>query len=471
MNHSSSGLFLLVLYLIAAVYLMPYFDGAVSDTDRLNLAAAASLVENASFNVARFEKDGKKFENVVRSDGKVYPESPPGFAIASAPLNAIASVILGGASEENLRTRWLILRLCLSSLPILFLGIWLYSSEVDAFSLATFLFATPLFPLSLLYTSEVFVAVLVYLAFRVIFDFDRVMPGRCLTAGLFLGFSLLCDFRAALPIVVIGAGLLFTGRRELGARFGYYALGVLPFAAALFAYSWFVLGSATAVIPFEKVHVPGFYDIYRAWFSPADGLFAYSPVLLFSLTAIFTTKAGGSLRFGVKYTIIVLALVLSIFWNDSSTEYAVPASTLAIALLLFLDPLFDGESDDYSSLWRGFFFTVALLMCAVPVATYLFAPSALSYPHNSFWQPLLITGQDFSPTILGLFGFDTVWAAVVPAIIVVLVLFLVMRTVRYPARFAAGILAGLLLMGNYMFSADLEAEKAKPRLEQVSRIM
>lgn len=469
MNHGSSGLILLTLYFLTSLYLMPLFAGSGSETDRINRAAAASLVESTAFDISRFEKKGEKFERVLRVDGKVYPEAPPGFTIVSAPIYAIARIFLGEADADNLRSGWLVLRLALASLPVLLLGIWLFSSEVDAFSLAVLLFATPLFPLSFLYTSHVLVAVLVYLAFRVIFDFDRVMPGRCLTAGLFLGFALLCDVRAVLPISVFGISLFFTGRREMGARISYYLAGIVPALTVLIFYSWYVLGSATAVLPVDKLQLPGLYDIYRQWFSPAEGLFAYSPVLLFSISAIFTTKAGGSLRFAVKYLLVFLALVLSLFWQDGS-GFAVPAATLSMVLLLFLDPLFDGESDDYSSLWRGFFFTVSLFMCAIPLLTYPFAPSGLSYPHNSFWQPLLTSGESFVPTVVEFFGAASPWAMVFPAAVLLIVLYAVLRTVRYPARFLVGILAGLLLVGNYMFSTDLEAEKAGPYLEQVSGI-
>lgn len=470
MNHGSSGLILLSLYLLLAVFLLPLFDGDGSDRDRINRAAAASLVERTTFDISRLENEDAKFIAVRRVEGKVYPKDPPGFAIVSAPIYALARVFLGPADADNLRSGWFVLRFALCSLPVLLLGFWLFSSEVDAFSLGTLLFATPLFPLSLLYTSQIFVAVLVYLAFRVIYDFDRVMPVRCFTAGLFLGFCLLCDLRALLPIAVFLVGLLFTGGGDLRDRFAAYLAGILPFAAALAFYSWWMFGSVWTVIPFENIRVPQLYTFFEMWFSPARGLFFYAPVLLFSIYAVFTTKAGGTLRFGVKYSLIVLALVLSVFWRDAGAEFAVPASTLAFVLPMLLDPLFDGESDEYSSLWRGFFFTLALLFCSIPVLSYPFAPAALDYPHNSFWQPLIFERLAFTPNTVEWFGYSSPWLMAVPAVAILLILFAVLRTSRYPARFAVGILTGLLLVGSYMFFIDLESEKAKPFVERVSAV-
>ncbi len=470
MNHGSSGLLLLALYLLIAAYLMPLFPASGSERDLVNRAATASLVERTTFDISKFEKEGSEFRNVRRIDGKVYPASPPGFAVVSAPFYAIARIFLGEANDENLRSGWFTLRFVLSTMPLLLLGIWLFSSEVDAYSLGAFLFATPLFPLSLLYTPDVFVAVLIYLAFRVIFDFERVMPGRCFTAGLFLGFCLLCDVRTILPALVFFVGVLFTGRREIGSRVMYYLAGIVPFAAALVFYSWFVLGSVTELLPLSNFTVPGFYAFYESWLSPAAGIFAYSPLLLFAIGAVFTTKAGGSLRFGVKYTLIVLALVLSVFWDSGESGARVPAAELAIVILLFLDPLFDGEADEYSNLWRGFFFTVALLMCFIPALTVPFAPAELAYPHNSFWRPLLVDHGVFAQTIPGIYGVKGPWVLLFPGIAVLLILFAVLRTARYPARFAIGVLAGFLLMGNYLFFTDLEPEQAKPFVDKVSDV-
>ncbi len=423
---------------------MPLAPAPGTEKEVINRAVTASLVENASFDISGLEDEKARFKDVRRVNGKVYSETPPGFAIASAPFYAIARIFLGAADAKNLTSGLFILRFVLSTIPILLLGIWLYSSEVDAFSLGVLLFATPLFPLSLLYTSEIFVAVLIYLAFRVLFDFDRIMPGRCFTSGLFLGFCLLCDIRSILPITVFFIGLMFSGRRELRARLLYFLGAVLPFGGVLIFYSWYVLGSATAFLPASSLIVPGSYSIYEQLLSPAKGIFAFSPVLLFTFAAIFTTKSGGSLRFGVKYSLIILAIVLSMFYRPAGGEFAIPATSLGFVLLLFLDPLFDGESDEYSNLWRGFFFTLALLMCVTPVLSTPFAPAELVYPHNSFWRPLLFEKQVFAPTILGWFGVSGPYTLIFPGASVLLILFAVFRTSRYPARFAVGALAGLL---------------------------
>ncbi len=466
MNHGSSGLLLLSLYLLLAVYLMPLYPNAAPEQDLINWASTTSLVERTTFDISKAEKiTGRKFESVKRDGKAVYPLSPPGLAIVSAPIYALARIFLGEADAGNLQTGWFILRFVISSLPVLMLGFWLYSSEADAFSLGALLFATPLLPVSLLYSSDVFVAVLVYLAFRVIFDFERIFPGRCFTAGVFLGFCLLCDLRTAIPITVFFLGLLFSGRRDLGRRLMFYLSGVLPFAAVLAFYSWSALGSFTALLP-SGIPLPSFYSVYEAWFSPARGIFAYAPLLVFSLFAVFTSKANAGLRTGVKYLLIVSGLAFAVFQVPKSGGFAIAASGLVFLMPVFLDPLFDGEADEYSGLWRGFFFTASLLMCALPLLTFPFTPTGLSYPHNSFWEPMIVAHGFYPATILGWFGIGGPWVLAFPAAVLLLVLFAAFRTARYPAYFAGGVLAGLLLIGNYVFFTDLEPKKADPFIEE-----
>lgn len=469
MNHGSSGLLLLALFFLISVYLLPLYPETGSERDLLNWAATVSLVENTTFDVSGTEKIiGRRFEHVKRIGDAVYPESAPGFAIASAPIYAMVRLIVGKAGSGNLKTSWFVLRLALSTFPLLILAFWLFSSEVDAYSLGALLFATPLFPFSLIYSNQVFVAVLVYLAFRVIFDFDRVMPGRCFTAGLFLGFCLLCEPLVVLPITVFFIGLLFTGRRDLGRRLLFYVAGVVPFASVLAFYSWYVLGSVSEALPPVSIEIPDLYRVYEVLFSPARGLFAFSPLLLFSILAVVTSRAGGTLRFRIKYLLIFSALLFAVFASESGTGYLFAGTPLIFLLPVFLDPLFDGEADEYSSLWRGFFFAASLLMCSIPAFSQPFAPSELLYPHNSFWEPLIFVYGAFAPTALGLFGIKGSLSAILPAAVIVLILFAVLRAARYPARFGIGILAGVLLIGNYLFFTDLESGKAEPYLKSAA---
>ena len=80
------------------------------------------------------------------------------------------------------------MRFCLGTLPLLFLAIWLYQKDIDEFSLATLLFATPLFLYSLLFFSHVLVAVLIYFIFRLLFDVRNwlyvIVCGRDFLPGL-----------------------------------------------------------------------------------------------------------------------------------------------------------------------------------------------------------------------------------------------------------------------------------------------
>ncbi len=178
MDRRNSGLFLLSIYFILAIYLLPIFFNGGSANDLTRWATTVSLVEHNSFEIS-WAKDlvGVEFTDVTTtSDDKVYSNKSPGISLLSAPFYAIARVIIGKPTKENVRTSWFVLRLLIGSMPLLLLAFWLYSNEVDTYSLGIVLFATPLFPYSLLYYSHVLVAILVYIAFRLIYDGRRVFP-------------------------------------------------------------------------------------------------------------------------------------------------------------------------------------------------------------------------------------------------------------------------------------------------------
>jgi hypothetical protein len=398
----NSGAYLLLIYLALAVYLLPLFQHSGSANDLTRWSTTVALVEKNSFEIS-WTKNlvDVEFSDVTKlEDGKIYSNKPPGIAFLSAPFYAIVKVIVGKPTRENVHTSWLVLRFVIATLPLAILAIWLIGMEVDAFSLGVLLFATPLFPYSLLYYSHVLVAVLIYFAFRLIYDTRRVFPERCFTAGLITGFAVLCEYSAVVPLIIFGLGLFLTDSRERTRRVTFYISGVAPFIFLLALYNQLVFGSPLAVFWQYELSFPSLSALYQFLVSPARGLFFFSPVLIFAVLAVFDSDDRGFRRHRIKLLTIVLTSLAVFGFAEKYGGAAVGARHLIIIIPLLLDSFFDGETEDFPSIGRGALFSVSFLMCTIPILTYSFAPTELQFPHNSFWQPLLYEANLFTLTLV-----------------------------------------------------------------------
>lgn len=355
------------------------------------------------------------------------------------------------------------MRFLIGTLPLLFLALWLYSNEVEAYSLGVLLFATPLFPYSLLYYSHVLVAVLIYMAFRLIYDSHRTLPEQCFKAGLLCGFALLCSFSSIVPLIIFGICTSFTESRDRTRRFLFYFAGVAPFIIILAVYNQLIFGSPFAFLSHYELSYSTFSSLYEFSVSPSHGLFFFSPILIFSLFAFFASEHGGTTRHFVKIATIVFTFIAVIGFAEKYGGESVGAINLIIIIPLMLDSFFDGEVEDYPSYFRGLLFAVSFLFCTIPMLTYSFSPMELQFPHNSFWQPLLFETNWFMPTILNAFGFaNNIWTILPAILLLILAIYFVWRDAKFPLKFAIGLLAGTLVVGSYMFLLKVEVKSSKP---------
>lgn len=461
-----------MIYLALAIYLLPVFPNGGAANETVNLATTVSLVEYTSFDISRMDDLLGEDRDAVPVGEGVYSKRPPGFSLLAAPLYALSRVFTGRPNRENLGISWFVLRFCLSTLPLLFLAVWLFQKDADAYSLAALLFATPLFGYSLLLFSHVLVAVLVYFTFRLLFDVKNAGLRSCLQGGLFAGFAAFCEFPALIPAVIFALGLLFTESRHRSRRLFFYLVGFVPFPALLLIYNYLIFGTPLPVFyPAEYgFALPTPYNLYLTLFSPSRGLFFFSPILLFSIFAFFTARETGTLRKRVKITAILFSLVLMSGYAAVRTDWMLGAAPLLFVVPLMLDSFFDGEIEEYPSLWRGFMFAVSFLLCLLPVLTFPFAPPAYFFPHNTFWQPLLFGEQWFAPTLAESFvqtpGGWVIWPAAGLAAVAV---YLVWRRAKYPLTCAIGILSAVLAVGIYLFVPTFDGPAAQTGREKVLR--
>lgn len=470
MERTNSGVLLLTIYLLLAVYLFPFYTSAGISNELTDWAATVSLVEHNSLNLNKIEETvGIEFGSTVQlQSGETYSNKAPGLAFISAPFYAITRIIIGGPTDRNVRTSWFVLRLLLAAGPLFLLALWLHNREIDSYSLAILLFATPLFPYSLLFYSHVLAAVLVYLSFRMIYDARRVSAESCFSAAFLLGVAALCEYTAFIPMLLFGAGLLATEKIDRFRRVLFFVSGAIPPVVGLLLYQYFIFGSPLAFVSHMGLNIPSLTTLYLYLISPSQGILVFSPVIIFALLALLFSNESGTMRHNVKLVAIVLTFFAVCTLGAASGGWSIGPRHMIIIMPLLLDSIFDGEIEEYPSHWRGVMFTVSFVFCALPLLTYAFASPELTYPHNSYWSPLLFEHEVFGMTFANTLGYvSSIWTVLPAIVLLVAVLLLVWRDAKFPVSFAMGILVGLGVSAVYMFGISLESDTAGKFIEQV----
>ena len=461
-----SSAWLIAIYLILSVYLLPMFPHGGSANELTRWATAASLVEKGSFDIAWTEPLIGPNVDTARVDDKTYSNKAPGTAVLSAPVYALTRLFTGPPDASNIRVSWFAMRFFLSTLPLLLLGLWFYSRETDEMSLAVLLFATPLFLYSLVLFSHVFVAVVLYFAFRFSFDQRYILPWHAFVSGLLCGAAVISEFPAVIPAAVFGVGLIFADKRERFKRPLFFLLGGLPFALLLGWYNHALFGSAFS---FSYAHEsfpewaavagrgmfgiswPSFSNLYLLLFSPSRGLFFSAPIFLYSVFTFFTTRDARSVRHRVKIAAIIVTVLVISGHGAAHGGWAFGPRYLILIMPLLLDSFFDGEIYESSNLWQGLWFGISFVFCTVPALTFPFAPPEFGQPHRDLWLRLLIGEHWYTPNIANVAGApSSIWTMLPVFVLLGLVVFLVLRNMRRPRRFFIGLFAAAVLCGSYL---------------------
>lgn len=466
------GPWLIAIYILAAVYLLPMFPHGGSSNELTRWATAASLVEKSSFEISWTEDlIGKNVDTATIGD-KTYSNKPPGTAVLAAPFYALTRVFIGEPDASNIRISWFVMRFFISTMPLLFLALWLYGRNADEVSLGTVLFATPLFLYSILLFSHVLVAVLLYFAFRLLFDSKMPSKRSCFLAGLLSGLAVVCEFPVLVCVLVFAIGLMFTKTRDRRQNIFFFVIGGIPFAILLLIYNYALFGSPFSLsYAYESfpewaevagqgvfgIGVPTFSNFYLLLFSPARGIFFFTPIFILSVIAFFTSREENILRHRIKIAAIVVSIVVFAGHGAVHGGWAFGARYLVFIIPLLLDSFFDGEIYDFPNLWQGFLYTISMLFAMIPALSFPFAPPEFTFPHNDFWGKFLIVENWFTPNLANVFGISsTVWS-ILPVIFVILAaLYVVWSSARQPARFLLGVVAGFIVVGIYVYLPNLD---------------
>lgn len=477
-------LLLIAVYLGIALYLLPMYPHGGSANELTRWATAASLVEKGSFEISWTETLIGPNVDTARIGDRVYSNKAPGPAIIAAPVYALTRVFLGPPTASNIRVSWFTMRLVISTLPLLLLAFWLYRRGTDEFGLAVLLFATPLFAYSLLLFSHVLAAVLIYAAFRLLFDEAEFRPRRYAIAGLASGFAVISEFPAVFAVAVFGVGLLLTEPKMRLSRVGYFLLGGLPFVVFLLIYNNALFGSPFSLsyahenfpewagVASQGVFGIGFPTISNAYLllvSPARGLFFFSPILLLSAINFFTSAERATLRHRVRAAAVLVSVILLCGHGAAHGGWAVGARYLVFVLPLMLDPFFRSEISNVNGVVKGSLFAASVFLCVLPMMTFPFAPPEFQFPHNDFWMALIGREGWFVPTMANVLGAQNSPWVLLPVVLALAgVVVLAVRKSDSLIRFLAGSVAALVIALIYVMLPTLGGNEAAFRRASIA---
>lgn len=328
-----------VIAVVALAYLFPFphFEVLRSPNELSRLYQVRAIVDDGVLHVNEQVKRYGRMGDLSEREGRMFPNKAPGISLLGAPVYAGLRLVAGD-DVSNRGLLW-VLRLTLCMLPTLLLlsplRRWAarVSGEGRAADVAVLVFAlgTLAMPYSLLFFSHQLSAVFAAAAFLLI---ERIRHGddrgRSAVAGLFAGLAVMTEYTLAPVAALLGLYLLLTAPRKPQAV-SLFLLGALPCALALFAYHQHAWGHPLSTgyqyvqnKTFASWHAQGFMGV--AWpklsslagnlFSPARGLFAFSPALIAAIAGLWVMRRED--RAGARF---VTALVAFYFFIAAAFLY------------------------------------------------------------------------------------------------------------------------------------------------------
>lgn len=458
---------ILAAYFFVAIYLLPMYPHGGSANELTRWATAASLIEKGSFEMSWTEPLIGPNVDTAKVGDKIYSNKAPGTAVLAAPIYAVARVFCGPPDASNIRISWFVMRLAISTLPLLFLAIWLYRRLADEFSLTTLLFATPLFLYSVLFFSHVFVAVAIYFAFRLMFDDEFGKPKHLLIAGALSGLAVVSEFPSVFAVVTFAIGLLFIDKIRRARRVMFFILGGTPFVICLLAYNNALFGSPFSMsYGYESfpewaevasqgvfgIGVPSLSNLYLLLFSPSRGLFFSSPVLLLAGYAMYRSFDRNSVRKVVRLAAIVVCILIISGHGAAHGGWAFGPRYLIFVLPLILDSFFENEVYGIPEIVKLGLLVLSILFCFVPALTFPFAPPEFVFPHKDFWMRLMRDEGWFVPNFANVIGLSSNFWTLVPVFAAIFaLLYLVIRSAKKTAPAFGGFVLGSVVFTIYAF--------------------
>jgi hypothetical protein len=307
-------------YLIAS----PYFERLNNPNENVRVWATRAIVTRHVLNIDETEREWGWVNDKAKNAHHVYSGKAPGASFAGVPVlwvhTKLRQLVGWPAPGKRDTTFWL--RLFVVKLPMcafLFLfaryagrvtrSAWARDAAVVALGMGTLLY-----PYGNLFVGHALAAATAFSAFILIDESRddapaRAVVGRMLLAGLLAGLTVMFEYQAALVSLALAVYAGVRNRGRIAALFAFVAGAVPPavalgvFHTALFGRPWlFPFGNVENPNFAKTAHAAGFHGLSLPHaaafpsflFSPAYGLFAFSPVLLLGVVAIVVLWRRGA---------------------------------------------------------------------------------------------------------------------------------------------------------------------------------
>ena len=396
----------LLLYALVALLVIPVFPHFVSPNELSRWALTVSVAEKQTFEVSDvLPLLGPRFEDLSVSGSRIYTNKAPGPSLLAVPLHLLVKTMVGPASASTMRSTLTAMRLLCSSLPLVvlaFLLAWSARSlgatdEGIELMLAGALFATPLFPYSLLFFSHVLVATLLFGAWCATFlPHRRSVQWRGIACGALLGLAVISEYPALFPAAVIS---IFGMVRHRSRFVAGLVLGALPFALLLAYYDAACFGGVLELsfrheklAQFQSVAalgLPSLKIVFRYLFDPNKGLFLFAPILLLGCASWrqLRDRIEKSAWWCAVATIAVVILSMSGYPNWHGGWTVGPRYILAVVPFLLLPLAFRKIG-----VLEAAAFGISVVAVALPTFTFPFIPEDFPLPWASFGWKLAMKG-------------------------------------------------------------------------------
>jgi hypothetical protein len=417
-----------VWLLVSAAYLFasPYFERLNNPNENVRVWATRAVVAHGVLNIDDVVREWGYVNDKAKDERHLYSSKAPGVSLLGVPFLFIEMKARGwlglGPAGKHDTVFWL--RLFVVKLPMCaflwLFGWWVERQTRSPFARDLCLLAlglgTMLYPYGGMFAGHAPAAAAAFSAF-ILMDEDDAPPGRLAVAGLLAGTGVVLEYQVLLVAAALGVvALLRHGRRAL-----WFAAGALPPAVALGAYHQALFGKPWS-FPYANIenpvfartaHAAGFHGL--SWphasafpsflFSPAYGLFAFSPILLPGLIGAGWLAARGPARRD-GWLVLSVALAMFVFLAGMSNWRAGwcvgPRYIAALVPFLFVPVvrLWPHIARRWWAVAALVGLTVAsLVLNVVSGAVYPHYPEALRNPVFQLGFPLLREG--YTPEGLG----------------------------------------------------------------------
>jgi tetratricopeptide (TPR) repeat protein len=512
MNKGAAIALFLLLFGSYAYFTNPPNSDLFNSNELVRFLLTKSIALDRSVTIGRYSTAGI---DMAFDRGHYFSGKAPGLSFAAVPLYAFAFEFSGGDLPDSAALYFV--RIFALSLPAALIAVMLLRFVLRIGSplrpglllITGYGLGTIAFPYSILFVGHQLGAILCVCSFLTILRWRREGERNialALLSGLLGGMAVLCEYPAALLILIIALYAFYPFGR-IG-QAGAFVLGLVPGALAVLGYNWICFGDplsfpyAHEAMPVARqvqtqglfgLKIPKLVPFVKLLFSPWRGIFFTSPFLILCIPGYFymleksTCEAdenkgsefkrlvgiGRKRLFAVSLTVSLCYILLNSSYLAWSGGAAYGPRLLIPAIPFLLIPiayLFAARPRRYLPL-AAILVTYSVLFNVVAIAGGPLAHEYLRNPVREASAPYFFTGNIYSNwgTQLGLRG--------LPSLIPLAVFWIVMlgimfrpekgpRVERAAGEFGAGerimfisvcLIAGLMILLFFVHRTDENA--------------